>query len=138
MLNVRSLQTYYGRIHVLKTVSVHLHPGEIVAVIGANGAGKTTLLKNLVGLLEQKSGTIRFQDEDVSRMPTEKRLRAGLVLCPEGRKLFGDLSVQDNLALGAFSRKDRSEIKTDMQRLRDQFPILNKFWTRPASSLSGG
>ncbi len=138
MLNVRSLQTYYGRIHVLKTVSLHLRPGEIVAVIGANGAGKTTLLKTLVGLLAQKSGTIRFQDEDISRMPTEKRLKAGLVLCPEGRKLFGDLSVQDNLALGAFSRKDRSQIKTDMQRLRDQFPILNKFWTRPASSLSGG
>jgi branched-chain amino acid transport system ATP-binding protein len=138
MLNVRSLQTYYGRIHVLKTVSLHLHPGEIVAVIGANGAGKTTLLKTLVGLLAQQSGTIQFQGRDISHLPTEKRLQAGLVLCPEGRKLFGDLSVQDNLALGAFSRKDRQGIKADMQRLREQFPILNKFWTRPASSLSGG
>ena len=138
MLNVRSLQTYYGRVHVLKTVSLHLHPGEIVAVIGANGAGKTTLLKTLVGLLNQRSGTIHLQGEDVSALSTEKRLRAGLVLCPEGRKLFGDLSVQDNLRLGAYSRKDTSGIKTDMTRLRDQFPILNKFWTRPASSLSGG
>lgn len=138
MLNVRSLQTYYGRIHVLKTVSLHLAPGEIVAVIGANGAGKTTLLKTLVGLLEQRSGTIQFGDQDISRMATEKRLQAGLVLCPEGRKLFGALSVQDNLSLGAYSRKDRSGIKSDMERFRDQFPILNKFWTRPASSLSGG
>jgi branched-chain amino acid transport system ATP-binding protein len=138
MLNVRSLQTYYGRIHVLKTVSLHLAPGEIVAVIGANGAGKTTLLKTLVGLLEQRSGTIQFGDQDISRMATEKRLQAGLVLCPEGRKLFGALSVQDNLSLGAYSRKDRSRIKNDMERLREQFPILNKFWTRPASSLSGG
>jgi branched-chain amino acid transport system ATP-binding protein len=138
MLNVRSLQTYYGRIHVLKTVSLHLAPGEIVAVIGANGAGKTTLLKTLVGLLEQRSGTIQFGDQDISRMATEKRLQAGLVLCPEGRKLFGALSVQDNLSLGAYSRKDRSGIKSDTERFRDQFPILNKFWTRPASSLSGG
>ncbi|MFA7165957.1 MAG: ABC transporter ATP-binding protein [Desulfoplanes sp.] len=138
MLNVRSLQTYYGRVHVLKAVSLHLHPGEIVAVIGANGAGKTTLLKTLVGLLSQRSGTIHLQGDDVSGLSTEKRLRAGLVLCPEGRKLFGDLSVQDNLSLGAYSRKDRSRIKTDMNRLRDRFPILNKFWTRSASSLSGG
>ncbi|MDD2220261.1 MAG: ABC transporter ATP-binding protein [Desulfoplanes sp.] len=138
MLSVRSLQTYYGRVHVLKAVSLHLHPGEIVAVIGANGAGKTTLLKTLVGLLSQRSGTIHLQGDDVSGLSTEKRLRAGLVLCPEGRKLFGALSVQDNLALGAYSRKDRSGIKTDMNRLRDRFPILNKFWTRPASSLSGG
>ncbi len=138
MLNVRSLQTYYGRVHVLKTVSLHLHPGEIVAVIGANGAGKTTLLKTLVGLVRQRSGDIRFQGNDLSALPTEKRLQAGLVLSPEGRKLFGDLSVQDNVTLGAYTRKDRAGIKTDIERLRDQFPILNKFWTRPAASLSGG
>jgi branched-chain amino acid transport system ATP-binding protein len=138
MLYVRSIQTYYSEVHVLKAVSLHVSPGEIVAVIGANGAGKTTLLKSIAGLVAPKKGNILWQEEEMTALPAEKRLQMGIALCPEGRRLFSGLSVEKNLLLGAYSRKDKKAIKEDLQFIRERFPILDKFWNRPARTLSGG
>jgi branched-chain amino acid transport system ATP-binding protein len=138
MLKLRSIQAYYGQIHVLKAVSLHMQPGEIVAVIGANGAGKSTLLKTIAGLMHPQSGAVMHLEEDISSLPPEKRIRRGIALCPEGRRLFKDLSVEDNILLGAYVRRDKKKIKKDMDDLRREFPILDKFWKRSAGSLSGG
>ncbi|MFO7818447.1 MAG: ABC transporter ATP-binding protein [Thermodesulfobacteriota bacterium] len=138
MLKLRSIQAYYGRIHVLKAISLHMNRGEIVSVIGANGAGKSTLLKTIAGLLNPGSGSIIYQGEDISGLPPEKRIRQGIALCPEGRRLFKGLSVEDNILLGAYVRKDKKEIKKDADNMRREFPILDKFWKRSAGSLSGG
>ncbi|NCC24517.1 MAG: ABC transporter ATP-binding protein [Deltaproteobacteria bacterium] len=138
MLKVRSLQTFYGRVHILKALSVHVGQGEIVAVIGANGAGKTTLLRSLAGLVRPSSGAMEFKGEDMTRLSPEGRLKRGLALCPEGRRLFRAMSVKDNLILGAYSRSDRDGIRRDLDRFRNRFPILSGLWHRPAGSLSGG
>ena len=138
MLTIRSLQTFYGRIHALRALSAHVEEGEIVAVIGANGAGKSTLLRTLAGLVKPASGTVLFKNEDITRLTPESRIKRGLSLCPEGRRLFRNMSVQDNILLGAYSRSDREGIRRDMDFYRRRFPILDKFWERSAGSLSGG
>ncbi len=138
MLKVRSIHTYYGAVHVLKAASIHVGPGEVVAVIGANGAGKTTLLKSIAGTLFPASGRIDFEGTEVAGLFPEHRLGLGLALCPEGRRLFGGLSVEKNLLLGAFHRKDKDGVRQDLETLRQRFPILDSFWNRPARNLSGG
>ncbi len=138
MLKLRSIQAYYGRIHILKAISLHLGQSEIVSVIGANGAGKTTLMKTIAGLLLPARGEVIYQNSDMTRMPTEKRIRKGIALCPEGRRLFKGLSVEDNILLGAYARKDKKKIRQEASKLRSDFPILKKLWKRPAGSLSGG
>lgn len=115
-----------------------MQPGEIVAVIGANGAGKSTLLKTISGLLSPRSGSIIHHGEGIEALPPERRIRRGIAMCPEGRRLFKDLSVEDNIQLGAYVRKDKKKIREDVRELRREFPILDKFWKRPAGSLSGG
>jgi branched-chain amino acid transport system ATP-binding protein len=138
MLKIRSVHTHYGSVHVLKAVSLHVDPGEIVAVIGANGAGKTTLLKSIAGTLALSQGQVQLQGKEIGELAPEGRLGQGLALCPEGRRLFGGLSVEKNLLLGAYHRKCKAEVQSDLGSLRRRFPILDSLWQRPARNLSGG
>jgi branched-chain amino acid transport system ATP-binding protein len=138
MLRLKSVHTYYGKIHALKGVSLHVNQGEIVALIGANGAGKTTLLKTISGLTQASRGTVEFKGVDITRMQPERIVRYGISHVPEGRKVFATLSVRDNLEMGAFVRKDRQEIRKDLARFRENFPILSERWQQIAGTLSGG
>jgi branched-chain amino acid transport system ATP-binding protein len=138
MLRLKSVHTYYGKIHALKGVSLHVNRGEIVTLIGANGAGKTTILRTISGLSPASRGTIRYNGQDITRMQAEKIVRAGISHVPEGRKLFATLSVCDNLEMGAFVRHDRQQVQEDLARFRQRFPILSDRWHHLAGTLSGG
>ena len=138
MLTLKSVHTYYGNIHALKGVSLHVNQGEIVTLIGANGAGKTTVLKTISGLTPAKRGTITFEGQDITRMPAEQIVRCGVSHVPEGRKVFATLSLRDNLEMGGFIRRSRDEIQADMTRFRERFPILSNRWHQMAGTLSGG
>ncbi len=139
MLTVTNLQAAYGRLTALKGVDLHVDQGEIVFVVGPNGAGKSTLLKTLSGLMAPKAGSgISFQGQNISGMPPEQLCRRGLVLVPEGRSIFGSLSVQENLMLAAMIRKDRAEVEADIARAIALFPILGKRFKGRAGLLSGG
>jgi len=138
MLRVSNLHSHYGHIHAVKGVSVHVNPGEIVALIGGNGAGKSTILKALSGIVKITSGEISFRDQEISSLTPEKILKSGIGHVPEGRRLFRGLSVRDNLVLGAFSRKDRSRINDDIGEMEQLFPILGQRRKQMAGTLSGG
>ncbi len=138
MLRVSNLHSHYGHIHAVKGVSVHVNPGEIVALIGGNGAGKSTILKALSGIVKITSGEISFKDREISSLSPEKILKSGIGHVPEGRRLFRGLSVRDNLVLGAFSRKDRSRINADIGDMEQLFPILGRRRKQAAGTLSGG
>jgi branched-chain amino acid transport system ATP-binding protein len=138
MLSVQDLHVYYGRIHALKGVSLEVHAGEIVALIGSNGAGKTTTLTALSGLLRPRSGSIHFEAQDLTRLPAHQIVRLGIVHCPEGRQVFARLSVIENLRLAAAHRADRERIARDLQRVYDLFPILAQRRNQYAGTLSGG
>jgi branched-chain amino acid transport system ATP-binding protein len=138
MLTLKSVHTYYGNIHALRGVSLHVNQGEIVTLIGANGAGKTTVLKTVSGLTPARRGSVTFLDLDITRMPAEKIVRSGISHVPEGRKVFSTLSLRDNLEIGGFIRRDRQEVLADIQRFRQKFPILTEHWHQLAGTLSGG
>jgi branched-chain amino acid transport system ATP-binding protein len=138
VLRIRNLHTYYGNVHVIKGVSLHIGPGEIVTIIGANGAGKSTLLKAISGLIPSRSGEIHFNDRSISGMPADKIVRLGISHIPEGRRIFAGLSVGDNLELGAFSRSNRESIAEDMDRLWALFPVIKKRYYQKGDTLSGG
>jgi branched-chain amino acid transport system ATP-binding protein len=138
MLRVSNLHSHYGHIHAVKGVSVHVNPGEIVALIGGNGAGKSTILKALSGIVKITSGEIFFKDSEISSLTPEKILKKGIGHVPEGRRLFRGLSVRDNLVLGAYSRKDRSGINADIGEMERLFPILGQRRKQMAGTLSGG
>ena len=138
MLTLKSVHTYYGNIHALKGVSLHVNEGEIVTLIGANGAGKSTLLKTISGLITASRGSITFNDQDITRMPAEQIVRRGISHVPEGRKVFATLSLRDNLEMGGFIRRDREEALADMQSYKQKFPILADRWHQMAGTLSGG
>jgi branched-chain amino acid transport system ATP-binding protein len=141
MLKVRNITTYYGRIHILKRVSIHVGEGEIVALIGANGAGKTTLINAVSGLLKVTEGTITLAEREIANISPEKIVKAGLSQVPEGRLVFSPLSVEDNLRLGAYIRyrsKDRQEIEEDLHRTYELFPVLKERSGQMAGTLSGG
>jgi branched-chain amino acid transport system ATP-binding protein len=141
MLKVRNITTYYGRIQILKGVSIHVGQGEIVALIGANGAGKTTLINAVSGLLKVTEGNITLQDREISNTSPEKIVKAGLSQVPEGRLVFSPLSVEDNLTLGAYVRyrsREGDEIKEDLQKIYDLFPLLRERSGQMAGTLSGG
>jgi branched-chain amino acid transport system ATP-binding protein len=137
VLRVDRLSSRYGRIQALHEVSLEVRQGEIVALVGGNGAGKTTLLRAISGVQPVSGGTIMFKGADITRAKPHARVAAGIAQSPEGRQIFGDLSVQDNLRLGAYLRKDGA-IGEDMQRVFVLFPILKDFRTRPGGDLSGG
>lgn len=140
LLTLSGLNVHYGRLHVLKGVSLHVNEGEVVALLGANGAGKTTTLRAVCGLLKPATGTVSFGGQKIAGIATDKLVRMGITQVPEGRQIFGPLSVHDNLLLGAYTRLragDRA-VEQDLQRIYGLFPILDEFRTRRGGSLSGG
>jgi branched-chain amino acid transport system ATP-binding protein len=141
MLNIRNLDAGYGGLTVLRRLSLHVKAGEIVTIIGANGAGKTTLLKTITGLLRAQAGEIVFNGEDIGRIPTERIVLSGCSLVPEGRQVFPDMPVRENLLLGAyvqFKRGNRSEVEHDLERVYTLFPVLKQRERQLAGTLSGG
>ena len=138
LLSVRGLRVAYGGIQAVKGIDLDVHRGELVALIGANGAGKTTTLKALMRMLPWKSGTVRYADNDLAMLPLHRLAYHGLTLVPEGRGVFARLSVEENLAMGAFCRRDTREIAGDIERMYDLFPRLKERRTQLAGTLSGG
>jgi branched-chain amino acid transport system ATP-binding protein len=137
VLEVENLRSAYGRIEVLKGVSLQVRAGEVVALVGANGAGKTTLLRALSGVQPMTSGEIRFKGQRIDRLPPHQRVELGITQSPEGRQVFGPLTVEDNLRLGAYRRRDK-EIEQDRERIFAMFPILAEKRQLLAGGLSGG
>ena len=137
-LAIENLDVYYGAVHALKGVSVHAEAGEIVTLIGANGAGKTTLLRTISGLVPAKSGRVMFEGRDITRVPAHEIVALGLSQSPEGRMVFANLSVEDNLELGAYRRKDNAGIKQDRDATFALFPRLLERRKQLAGTLSGG
>jgi branched-chain amino acid transport system ATP-binding protein len=138
MLEVENIHTYYGQIHVLKEVSLSVEKGEIVTLIGANGAGKSTLLKTISGLLRPRLGSIRFDSEDLTRYLAHEIVVKGIVQVPEGRRVFGQLTVMENLEMGAFGCKDPKLTRTNLERVFTLFPKLKARSKQVAGTLSGG
>lgn len=138
LLQVNDLSVYYGVIQALKGITFHVNKGEIVSLIGANGAGKTTTLHTVTGLLHPKGGSIVYDGHDLSKVPAHKIVSLGLVHVPEGRRIFQNLSVYDNLLLGAYTRKSKTEIKSNMEMVFSLFPRLAERRTQMAGTLSGG
>ena len=137
ILNIENLSCYYGKIRALEELSLSIDEGETVALIGANGAGKTTLLRTISGLNPSKEGSISYNGEDITTLPSDMRVKRGIAQVPEGRGLFSVLSVEDNLMLGAYSRSD-SDIKSDLESVYSRFPILKEKKDEYAGTLSGG
>lgn len=142
MLRLKNINTYYGKVHALKNVSLHLAEREIVALIGANGAGKTTILNTLSGVTPARSGSIQFCGEAVEALPPDRIVRIGISQVPEGRQVFKGMSVSENLELGAYlrfrSREGREQIRQDMRHIYELFPRLEERKKQMAGTLSGG
>jgi branched-chain amino acid transport system ATP-binding protein len=138
MLEVENIHTYYGQIHALKEVSLSVEKGEIVSLIGANGAGKSTLLKTISGLLRPRLGSIRFDAEDLTRYLAHEIVVKGIVQVPEGRRVFGQLTVMENLEMGAFGCKDPKLTRTNLAKVFTLFPKLKVRSKQVAGTLSGG
>jgi branched-chain amino acid transport system ATP-binding protein len=138
MLEVRDLECCYGSVAALKGVSLSVAEGQIVALIGANGAGKSTMLRSLSGLLAPARGSIMFEGEDIAQLPPPQILKRGIAHCPEGRHVFPDMSVEENLDMGAYLRRDIAAIATDRARILEQFPRLAERRKQIAGTLSGG
>ena len=138
MLEVENLHVYYGMIQALKGISFHVNEGEVIALIGANGAGKTTTLQTVTGLVPAKGGSITFCGKDITKVPAHKIVSMGIAPVPEGRRVFSDLSVYDNLKMGAYTRKDKDEIARDLENVYKRFPRLEERKNQRAGTLSGG
>jgi branched-chain amino acid transport system ATP-binding protein len=138
MLTLKSVQAGYGRLPVLKGISLHVRPGEVVTLIGGNGAGKTTTLRTISGLLPPRQGSIEFDGRDLTRLSPERIVALGLALVPEGRRVFRTLSVTANLELGAFHRRDKGEVVRDLEEMRERFPLFKERAHQAAGTLSGG
>jgi branched-chain amino acid transport system ATP-binding protein len=138
LLRVEDVHTYYGSIEALKGISLEVHEGEIVTLIGANGAGKSTTLRSINGLNHPRRGSIHFRGRDITRDPPHAIVRSGISQSPEGRKLFPRMSVLENLEMGAFQRSDRSELRGDLERVYSLFPRLAERKQQRAGTLSGG
>ena len=138
LLEVKNLSVYYGVIQALKGISFHVDKGEIVALIGANGAGKTTTLHTISGLLRPKTGEILYHDRDITKMPGSQIVKMGMAQVPEGRRVFADMTVEQNLRLGAYTRKDSSKTAETLENIYKRFPRLKERVRQPAGTLSGG
>jgi branched-chain amino acid transport system ATP-binding protein len=138
LLQIQDVAVYYGGIQALKGVSLHIDVGELLAIVGANGAGKTTLLRTVSGVLRARSGSIRFDGRDVTRLPPHAIVGLGIAHSPEGRQLFGGLTVLENLRLGAVQRSDRAAVEHDFEYIFELFPILRERRQQRAGTLSGG
>lgn len=138
MLEIRDLEVYYGMIQAIKGISFDVNEGEVIALIGANGAGKTTTLHTITGLLPAKAGTITFNGQDITKIPGYKIVSMGMAHVPEGRRVFSELSVLQNLRMGAYTRKDKTEIEETLQTVYKRFPRLEERQNQMAGTLSGG
>jgi len=138
LLEVNGIHSYYGAIHALKGISIHVDEGEIVTLIGANGAGKSTTLNTICGILHPREGTIILDGEPIQELPAHEIVMRGLSQAPEGRRVFGRLSVMENLEMGAYARNDRANIPRDMERVFVLFPRLEERAKQLAGTLSGG
>ncbi len=138
LLEVENLNVYYGAIHALQGISFNVDEGEIVTLIGANGAGKSTTLRTISGLLRSRGGSIRFKGQEISAVQPEQIVRLGISQVPEGRKIFAPLTVQENLEMGAYTRRDLGEIQASMQRVFASFPRLKERIGQLGGTLSGG
>ncbi|MEA4826269.1 MAG: ABC transporter ATP-binding protein [Clostridium sp.] len=138
MLELIDVNVYYGAIHALKGISLQVNEGEIVTLIGANGAGKTTTLKTISGVLTPKSGTVKFLENDINKVKANNIVSLGISHVPEGRRVFANMSVMENLEMGAYSRNDKAEIKKDYEKIFETFPRLLERKGQMAGTLSGG
>ena len=138
MLTVTDLQVYYGVIQAIKGISFSVNQGEVIALIGANGAGKTTTLHTVTGLIQPKAGKIEFEGKDITKMPAHKIVSLGMAHVPEGRRIFQQLTVLDNLKLGAYTRKDKKKIADTLEMVYRRFPRLEERKKQIAGTLSGG
>ena len=138
MLEVKDLQVYYGVICALKGINFEVNQGEIVTLIGANGAGKTTTMQSVVGLIPKKSGQVLFDGHDITKTPCHKIVHLGMTQVPEGRRIFQELSVYENLLMGSYTTKDKSSFKNDLEAIYTRFPRLAERRNQIAGTLSGG
>lgn len=138
MLEIHDLQVYYGLIQAIKGVSFHVEEGEVIALIGANGAGKTTILHTITGLLSPKVGSVIFEGKDITKILGHKIVSMGMAHVPEGRRVFANLSVYQNLKMGAYTRKDKQEIEETLKMVYKRFPRLEERKNQMAGTLSGG
>lgn len=138
MLEVKDLQVYYGMIQAIKGISFEVNQGEVIALIGANGAGKTTILHTVTGLIAPKAGSIVFEGKEITKVPAHKIVSMGMAHVPEGRRVFAQLSVYDNLKMGAYTRKDKTEIEESFEIVYKRFPRLEERKNQMAGTLSGG
>ena len=138
MLEVKDLEVYYGMIQAIKGISFEVNQGEVIALIGANGAGKTTTLHTITGLLSPKKGSVLFEGQDITKVPAHKIVSMGMAHVPEGRRVFADMSVYENLLMGAYTRKDKNEIAQSLEMVYKRFPRLKERTGQRAGTLSGG
>lgn len=138
MLEVKDLEVYYGVIQAIKGISFKVEQGEVIALIGANGAGKTTTLHTVTGLLSPKKGQVLFEGKEITKVPAHKIVSMGMAHVPEGRRVFSELSVYENLKMGAYTRKDKNEIEESLKNIYKRFPRLEERKNQMAGTLSGG
>ena len=138
LLEVKDLQVYYGVIQALKGINFEVNEGEIVTLIGANGAGKTTTMQSIIGLIPSRGGSVIFDGKDITKTPCHKIVHLGMAQVPEGRRVFQELTVYENLLMGGFSQKDKSAIKQDIESIYERFPRLAERRSQIAGTLSGG
>lgn len=138
MLEIKDIEVFYGVIQAIKGISFEVNEGEVIALIGANGAGKTTILHTITGLLSPKKGTVIFEGKDITRVPAHKIVSLGMAHVPEGRRVFAELSVYQNLKMGAYTRKDKDEIAQTLEMVYKRFPRLEERKNQLAGTLSGG
>ena len=138
MLEVKNLEVYYGVIRALNGISFEVNQGEIVSLIGANGAGKTTTMQSVVGLIPKRAGTVLFDGHDITKTPCHKIVQLGMTQVPEGRRIFQELTVYENLMMGAYTEKDKQRFKADLEAIYTRFPRLAERRSQIAGTLSGG
>ena len=138
LLEVKNLEVYYGVIQALKGISFEVNEGEIISLIGANGAGKTTTMQSIMGLIPIKHGTVLYNGQDITKMPCHKIVRLGMTQVPEGRRIFQELTVYENLLMGAYTQPDMKKVKEDMEQIYTRFPRLGERKNQIAGTLSGG
>lgn len=138
MLEIKDLNVHYGGIHALRGISLNVEDGKIISLIGANGAGKSTTLKAIMGLVQKSCGTVNYDGKDITNDKTKDIVKSGIILTPEGRRVFPDLTVDENIALGAYTRKDKAEIAKDRKWVLELFPRLEERKWQAAGTLSGG
>ena len=138
MLEIKDLEVYYGVIQAIKGISFEVNQGEVIALIGANGAGKTTTLHTITGLISPKKGSVVFEGKDITKVPAHKIVSMGMAHVPEGRRVFAELSVYENLKMGAYTRSDKNEIEESLANVYKRFPRLEERKNQMAGTLSGG